>query len=200
MFSACPVCWGSRWAPSVLSPPLPAAWGRGRSVFTCHQRVVTCPKAPQASEQQSRGSNPEPMKAVPKHMRVNRRATPEGPAQGTALLSPCLPEQLAQGWQCQHFPNRAPFSLTATATHPLTPTSLLIKSLFFFLLAISHGVQNFPQMGIEAASLAVKCRVSTTRPPGKTSAHTFLSWGIASMTRCWKAPPLCSWQAGAAFG
>ena len=133
----------------------PAAWGRGRSVFTCHQRVVTCPKAPQASEQQSRGSNPEPMKAVPKHMRVNRRATPEGPAQGTALLSPCLPEQLAQGWQCQHlfFPNRAPFSLTATATHPLTPTSLLIKSLFFFYWPYPMACRTSPRWASKPRAL-----------------------------------------------
>lgn len=50
---------------SLLSPHLPAAWG---SVFTHHQQVVTCPKAPQASEQQSRGSHPEPVKSVLKHM------------------------------------------------------------------------------------------------------------------------------------
>lgn len=39
----------------------------GGSVFTHHQQVVTCPKTPQASERQSRGSHPEPVKAVLRH-------------------------------------------------------------------------------------------------------------------------------------
>ena len=68
------VRWDSRWVLSVFSPPLPepgqpGGGGGDGSVFTHRQQVVTCPKAPQASEQQSRGSNPEPMKAVLKHTR-----------------------------------------------------------------------------------------------------------------------------------
>ena len=66
MFSARPWCAGTPAGrflcfhrPSLSLGSL-GVGGGNRSVFTHRQQVVTCPKALQASEQQSRGSNPEP--------------------------------------------------------------------------------------------------------------------------------------------
>ena len=78
------------------------------------------------------------------------------------------------------FPKHSPF--LPNCPQPLISTPhISAHTLLGFFIGHTPWRAELPQPGVEAASPAVKCSVSAPRPPGETSARTFLSWGSDQM-------------------